>query len=330
MKTASRLKNHARGNILHLMASAIGTALTITSLLEPSPASAAFRKTPPTTPGNFHVTAVTDSSVSFAWTASKAGSDANFNYVLVNATTGFTSTLSKGTTSYTDTLVTGGQTYSFYIYAVDLLNNKSANSPTVTVTLPAPPPPPPPAAPILSLVSVTPSTITVAWPEINFEDDYLLFVDGVLASDQNLEFDDFTEWTVINLAPGTTHTITVEAIGAGGDSPMSNPVTATTTTTTDPTPPTTPTGLTGASDGGGEAIVSWNPSTDNVTPQSQIEYRFYVNGLFEPDATVIGQTSNVYVFPNPPGSGGIEQIYVVAVDQAGNVSAPSNVLTVDF
>jgi len=328
MIAASRYGNHIGGNSLRLIACAVGTAMIIASILEPVSVSAALKKsTPPSTPGNFHVTGVTDSSVSFAWTASKAGTNPSFNYVIVNATSGFAFSLGKGTTGVTDTFVLGGNTYSFYIYAIDSNGNKSANSPTVTVSLPAPPPPGPPAAPELSLVSVTPTTITVAWPQSG-DDAYNLFLDGVPATEQELEFDSYTEWTVINLTPGTTHSITVEAINASGVSPMSNPVTATTSTTTDTTPPTAPTGLNGWSDGGGEAIISFNPSTDNVTPQSQIEYRFYVNGSLEAYASVIGQTSDVFVFPN--GSGDPQQIYVVAVDQAGNVSQPSNVLTVDF
>jgi len=258
-----------------------------------------------------------------------AGSSPNFNYVIVNATDGGAFTLGKGTTSVTDSLfVQGGHTYSFYIYAIDANGNKSANSPAVTATLPAPPPPGPPAAPVLSLVGVTPSTITVAWPDTDPEGAYVLFIDGAPATETDLEYEGYTEWTVINLAPGSTHTITVEAVDIGGTSPMSNPVMATTSTSTDTTPPTAPTGLNGGSDGGGEAIISFNPSTDNVTPPSQIEYRFYVNGSLEAYADVIGQTSGVYVFPN--GTGEPQAVYVVAVDQAGNVSAPSNTILVSF
>jgi len=321
--------NPVRRSVPRLIAGIVAGLFAAAGLLEPVSASARLsRQTPPSTPGNFHVTGVTDSSVTLAWTASKAGSNPNFNYVIVNATTGGGFSLGKGTTSVTDTLfVQGGHTYSFYIYAIDSNGNKSANSPTVTATLPAPPPPGPPAAPVLSLVGVTPSTITVAWPQSG-DDVYSLFVDGVQATEQDLEFDDYTEWTVINLAPGTTHTINVQAFNPAGASPLSNPVTATTSTATDTTPPAAPTGLNGASDGGGEAIISFNPSTDNVTPQSQIEYRFYVNGALEAYASVIGQTSDVFVFPN--GAGEPQAVYVVAVDQAGNVSPPSNTILINF
>ena len=38
--------------------------------------------------------------------------------------------------------LTAGQTYSFYVYAIDAAGNKSKNSNTVTVTLPVDNPPP--------------------------------------------------------------------------------------------------------------------------------------------------------------------------------------------
>jgi len=302
---------------------------TLASLLQPVSASAkVIKATPPSTPGNFHVTGTTTSSVSLAWTASKAGSDSKFVYEIVRANDGYILNFGSVTSGTWNVGLQGGQTYSFYIFAIDSDNNKSANSSTVTVTLPAPPPPPPPPAPVVSLVSVTPTTITVEWPAVDLEAAYVLYVNGVADSGNNLEFDAETEWTVINLAQGTTYTITVEAVDFGGTSPMSNPVTATTTTTTNTIAPTAPTGLTGASDGGGEAIVSWNPSTSPYESQSQIEYLFYVNGMLEADADTIGQTIDQYVFPNGPGDP--QQVYVVAVDQYGNVSPPSNILTIDF
>ena len=74
--------------------------------------------------------------------------------------------------------------------------------------------------------------------------------------------------------------------------------------------------------------MSWNPSTSVNTPQAQIEYRIYVNGILELDSDTIGQTTQVYVFPN--GTGDPQPVYVVAVDQYGNVSPPSNTVNIDF
>jgi chitodextrinase len=306
----------------------------ISSGLEPAPAFAfGIKQTPPSTPGNFHVTAVTSSSVSFAWTASKPGTDPKFIYNIVR-NDGYSLNVGNVTSTTWSIGLQGGQTYSFFIYAADTDNKVSAHSPSVTVTLPTPPPPPPPAAPVLSLVGVTATTITVSWPTptgIEEEDigGYVLYTNGVMVNLDDILFDGETEWTVPFLAPDTTYTLNVQAVDVDNQrSPLSNPVTATTPANTNNIPPTAPTGLNGASDGGGEAIVSWNPSTSPYEPQSDIEYLFYVNGSLEADASTIGDTIDQYVFPN--SSGDPQEIYVVAVDQYGNISPPSNVLTMDF
>jgi hypothetical protein len=302
----------------------------------PTDALAGFRQTPPSTPGNFHVTATNTNSVSFAWTASKAGSDPSFVYVLVE-TSGLSFNVGN-TTSYTDTVVAAGATYSFYIYAIDTRGNKSANSPTVTVTLPVPPPPPPilPAPPVVSDVSVTPDSITLSWTESTPDSELAGFgvlVDGESAFNYGVQADGTnfytaTEWTIFNLTPGTTYTLEVVVESKTGNQALSAPTNITTTVSTNNIAPTAPTDLAGWSDGGGEAIVSWNPSTSPYEPSSAIYYRIYVNGIHEVDADTIGQTTQVYVFPD--GSGDPQPVYVVAVDQYGNVSPPSNILSIEF
>ena len=105
------------------------------------------------------------------------------------------------------------------------------------------------------------------------------------------------------------------------------------TAVTSPSAPTAPTGLTGWGDGGGEAIISWNPSTSPNTPQSQIQYDIYIDGVLDfNDSSVAsegtaGQTQNIYI--SPRGATTPAQVFVVAVDQFGNESLPSNVLTIN-
>ena len=320
-------------NILQLMACAFGAALTVASLVEPLSASAALKRTtPPSTPGNFHVTGTTTGSVSFAWTASKAGSDRSFVYEIERGD-GYILNFGTVTSGTWDVGLVGGETYSFFIFAIDSDNKASADSPTVTVTLPAPPPPPAPVqpdAPVITQVSATTDTITVSWTEATPADEiggYAVVVNGTDALIyQNAEPDSATEWTLLYLLPETTYTITVMAHSQGGTLQASSaPIEVTTATPPNTTPPTAPTDLTGGGDGGGEAIVSWNPSTSVNTPQSEILYEIYVGGVPEYDVFTIGQTMDQYVFPNGAG----DTIYVVAVDQYGNVSAPSNILTVD-
>jgi hypothetical protein len=339
MIAARASENRTSGSILRFAACALAAVLTVASLLEPVSASAgsfSFRRvTPPSTPGNFHVTAVTTNSVSFSWTASRAGSSGNFVYVIFQST-GLQFNVGNGT-SATITTVSPGATYSFYIEAV-AGTEASAPSPEVTVTLPAPPPPPQitPEAPVISGASATPSSITVSWTEATPADEiagYAVFVNGTNAFDFGVgaigtNFYTSTEWMIFNLTPDTTYSIVVVAQSTTGEQAKSDPISVTTTIPPNTTPPTAPTNLTGGSDGGGEAIVSWNPSTSVNEPQSQIYYRIYVKGIHEVDADTIGQTTEVYVFPD--GTGDPQPVYVVAVDQYGNVSAPSNTLMVDF
>jgi hypothetical protein len=51
------------------------------------------------------------------------------------------------------------------------------------------------------------------------------------------------------------------------------------------------------------------------------------NGVFDSFDSVLGQTSQVYIFPR--GASVPAQVYVVAVDQNGNASSPSNVLALN-
>jgi hypothetical protein len=128
------------------------------------------------------------------------------------------------------------------------------------------------------------------------------------------------------LTPETTYTFTVQAGDFGGNrSPMSDPVTVTTeaTDTTDTTPPTTPANPTdnGMSFEDGETWLFWQQSTDNVDPQSVIRYDVYVNGVF--DHSLMGYSQTVVY-----GNAGVFNTYqVIAVDSAGNQSAPATLTT---
>jgi len=97
--------------------------------------------------------------------------------------------------------------------------------------------------------------------------------------------------------------------------------------TTSPAPAsvlTAPTGLNGWGDGGGEAIVSWNPSVSANEPQQDIQYEFYEAGVLDSFDGTVGDTTDVYIFPR--GATDPVPVFVIAVDNLGNVSAPSNVI----
>jgi chitinase len=87
--------------------------------------------TPPTTPTNLRVTAVTQTSITLAWDPSTDRSA--FSYV-VRQDNSLSWTVSQTQTSYTLTWMSPGRTYTFFVYAVDKDLNKSGNSNTVTAT----------------------------------------------------------------------------------------------------------------------------------------------------------------------------------------------------
>jgi len=297
--------------------------------------------TPPGTPGNFHVTATTGTSVSFAWNASTPGSGGGLGYNISNDTTGFSLNVGNVTTATWTVGVQAGGTYSFHItaYAGAYGTVVSAPSPEVTVTLPGTPLPTPvkPAPPVITVTSATPDTITVTWAEstpANEINGYAVAVNGIGDGSSSSSS---TTATATGLTPSYAYTITVTAYSLNGTtgalSTTSAPVTVMTaaaTTPSNPDAPTAPTGLSGWGDGGGEALIYWNPSTSVNEPQSQIQYEIYIDGVLDSYDSTVGQTGSpsqpIYIFPR--GATVPAPVWVVAVDQFGNRSAPSNVLTI--
>jgi hypothetical protein len=106
---------------------------------------------------------------------------------------------------------------------------------------------------------------------------------------------------------------------------MSDPVNLTTevSDTSDTTPPTTPGNFrdNGMSFEDGETWLFWDQSTDNVDPQSVIRHDINVNGVFDHSLLGFDRTE---VYGNP----GVSNTYqVIAVDSAGNQSAPATLTT---
>ena len=93
--------------------------------------------------------------------------------------------------------------------------------------------------------------------------------------------------------------------------------------TGDTTPPTTPANLGANVFGDGETWLSWSASSDNATPTGLIVYEVYLNGRF--DQPIGGGYTQAILYAD---LGVVSTIEVIAVDGAGNKSAPATV-TVD-
>ena len=75
--------------------------------------------------------------------------------------------------------------------------------------------------------------------------------------------------------------------------------------------------------GDGETWLDWNASTDNATPSGLIVYEVFLNGRF--DQPIGGGQTAAILYAD---LGVVNTIDVIAVDGAGNRSAPATV-TVD-
>jgi chitodextrinase len=298
----------------------LSLALLASSMLSAQIRGVLDRK-PPTPPTNLVVTATTEHSVSLAWGASTDNSR-RFVYLICCAPTNVT--VPQTQTSYTLEGLQSGKTYVFRVYAQDLAGNLSKSSNPVTVTLPGEIAAP--TKPIVELLDVGPTHASLSWSST---DDgpiiwYTIFVDGEQVITLNSRTATFTCAAVlvptgcVPLDQETTYAFTVRARDVdGNNSPMSDPVLVTTDPAdpNDHTPPTQPMNVT-AQENGGFLVVDWEPSTDELTPQSLIRYDVYVNG--ELRAVVVGQT----IAPEVDSNFGDHDVAVIAVDAADNESLP--------
>ncbi len=303
-------------------ARAAAIAVILSLVLGISPALAAGDRTPPTKPTNLRVTSTTSYQVLLAWNPSTDNSG-TFSYRVV-VSNGATYTVPQTQTTFTLFVAPIG-TYSFYVYAVDGSGNKSQRSNTVSAT--PPPDTTAPSAPIVSVVGVNPTEVSLVWTASTDDGPYLFYQVFVNGS-PNVDAGQKRFAVVHGLTPETTYEITVKArdlYGPPNVSAPSNVVTVTTSavSATDTEPPSSPRDLYGwdAGDGAREINLFWTESFDNQTPQASIAYEVYMNGVL--DHTTSGDRAILYA-----NQGGENTFTVIAVDDAGNRSEPASITIV--
>jgi Fibronectin type III domain len=304
---------------------AAGAVLTLAfSLVVVGSVAAATSKdrTPPTTPTNLRVTSVSHKSVTLAWDPS-ADNSGSFSYSVNSAGQGFT--VPQTRTTYTIDWLSPGQTYTFYVTAVDKALNQSGQSNKVTVTTPRDTTPP--SAPVLSGAARGPSQVSLTWTH-SIDDlatfvGYRIFANGVQVT-AHVNWNSERSVVLRHLVPATSYTFTVQASDSGGNTATSNAVVLTTEASSDVTPPSAPTNVRIVADQGcAEVWLGWTQSTDDIDAQSAIEYEIYANGILSPLPVSAGvDTDFVY------GTAFGENTFTVkAVDRAGNTSVASNAAT---
>jgi chitodextrinase len=293
------------------------------SVFGASPALAARDRTPPTKPANLRVTSLTSYNASIAWNASTDNSG-SFSYRVV-VSDGATYTVPQTQTTFTLFVAPIG-TYSVYVYAIDGSGNRSQRSNTVSAT--PPPDTTAPSPPVLSLVGVNPTEVSLAWTASTDDGPYLfyqVFVNGSPSVDARQN-----RFAVVQgLTPETTYEFTVKARDLYGPPNVSAPSNVVTVTTSavggvDTEPPTSPGNLHGwdAGDGAREINLFWTQSIDNQTPQASIVYEVYQNGVLDHTLTGAGRT---ILYATQAGA---NTFTVIAVDNAGNRSQPASIVIV--
>jgi hypothetical protein len=290
----------------------------LVSVFGASPALAARDRTRPTKPTNLRVTSVTPYQVSLAWDPSTDNSG-SFTYK-VWVSYGFTHTVPQTQTTFSLGVVPNN-TYSFYVYAVDGSGNKSFKSNTVSAT--TPPDTTPPSPPVISVVGVNPTEISLEWTA-STDDGLHVFYQVFVNGSPNVDAGQNLAAVVQGLTPETGYELTVKARDLYGQnvSAPSNAVTVTTAAVSgsDTEPPSAPSNLYGwdVGDGAREINLFWTESLDNQTPQASIVYEVYLNGVL--DHTTFGDRTILYATQS-----GDNTYTVIAVDTAGNRSEPASI-----
>ena len=291
----------------------------------PTPKPTPLPPPPPNTfagPSNLRVTGFTSSTIELDWDPSP--DSRSFIYVVIFSG-GLSQHLPKTQTAtiWVDRLVLG-QTYSFWVYAVDTAANQSTNSNTVSVTLPSTPTPF--TAPGVTVTDIGVRHISLAWlatggtPYIH----YWIYKDGVLT---NAQPSNKLAGTYYLLLPETTYSFRIQAKDRTNtlSPPTDIAVTTQPSNPNDVTPPTMPGNLTAYVNGGDrEMSLMWTQSVDDFDAQSVIRYDVYVNGRLED--ILIGKSFLQTLY----GEFGSNTVTVIAIDTAGNQSTPATISVTIF
>ncbi|MFN8121542.1 MAG: choice-of-anchor C family protein [Thermoleophilia bacterium] len=275
--------------------------------------TARIDRTDPAVPGNVTGPAATNDDPVITWDPA-AGAD---SYIVTRDGVQV-GTVSSGTT-FTDTTVPGDGTYAYRVIAVDHAGNQSApgGPATVVVDTVAPAAPSPAAG----------SEGSLAWRDVP---SVTIAVDPTpgTATEYRTSTDGGSTWT----APATGTTVTITAEGetlvqfrtvdpAGNTSAWTPSVAggpvADGTARIDRTDPAVPGNVTGPAATNTDPLITWDPATgatSYIVTRDGVQVGTVTTGTTFTDTTLTGDGTYVY--------------RVIAVDHAGNQSAPSGPATV--
>ncbi|MEU1837664.1 CBM96 family carbohydrate-binding protein [Micromonospora chersina] len=218
-------------------------------------------------------------------------------------------------TTWTDTAVAGATRYRYTVDAVDAAGNRSERSPEVAVTTSGPDATPP-TAPGGLAAAAAPDAVTLTWSAATDNvgvTGYEVRRDGVPVATVAA-----TTYVDSAVPANEPHQWTVRAVDAAANAgPEAGPVSA----VRDTLAPTAPPNLRVTGVTPGAVGLAWDASTDNVGVARYQVFR---------DGSLLAETSSGRTFVDDTvGAARTSYTYLVtAVDAVGNVSAPSDPVTV--
>jgi chitodextrinase len=277
---------------------------------------------PLTAPANLRVTGATLSSLSIAWDP-VAGAT---NYHVFSGASAWTASPQP---SATLTGLQAGTTYSITVRAFGASGSSPLSAPLSAST---PADTTAPSAPALSATALSPGVLRLSWTPSTENSSYVsynVYLDGVPA--RNMLPEDVpgaTRVDIHNLRGGRTYELSVRAYDGSGNFSEPGVLTFTMPSGTDTQAPAAPGNLrTSQVLQPGSVALAWNWANDNV---GTIAYGIYMDG------ELVGETTWDVHYPGvdtfftvrrlTPGT--THTFTVKARDEAGNLSAASNELTV--
>ena len=260
--------------------------------------------TAPSAPRDLSAADAGGSLVRLAWTAATDNTAVTGYRVLRDGT----EIGSAATTTYDDATVIPLATYSYTVIALDAAGNASAASAPATVTISDPVAPTAPQG--LSAVAESGSRVRLAWSASSDN----VAVTGYLVRRNGVQVGTSATSAFVDAAASeaTTYSYTVLAEDAAGN--LSAPSAPASVTTPDVSPPAAPLGVTASAQSATLVRIAWSPSPDNVGTTG---YRIRRDGV------QVGTATGTTFDDAGLVSAATYSYTIVAIDAAGNASAPS-------
>ncbi len=269
---------------------------------------------PPTIASNVHTTSVLDTSVSLAWNASTDDVGVT-GYKVYRSGTLIGTT---GGTSYTDSGLTPVTQYDYTIKAYDAASNEATASAVLQVTTAYDTTAPSvPAG--LQATSATDTTISLSWSAAT--DNVGVTGYDLYRGSSIITTTTGTSFTDTGLSVNTGYSYRIRAHDASGNnSTQSNAINP--STIPDVIAPSVPAILASVNQTTTTIDLTWNASTDDASPSSNITYSLYRNGVFVVNQTGPSFNDSLLHYNTT------YHYTVTATDAANNESAASTTLDV--